>query len=44
MIPSRYGRQRETELAPLTDPAVREAIHAAGVELSSYATLTRTGD
>jgi predicted glycoside hydrolase/deacetylase ChbG (UPF0249 family) len=40
---SRYGRQREAELAALTDPAVRETIHAAGVELMSYAALTRAG-
>ncbi len=41
---SRYGRQREVELAALTDPAVREAIRAAGVELISYVDLTRVSD
>ncbi len=36
---SRYGRQREVELAALTDPAVRDAVQRAGVELISYAAL-----
>ena len=36
---SRYTRQREVELAALTDLAVREAIHATGVELITYAAL-----
>ena len=38
---SRYGRQREVELAALTDPAVRDAAREAGVELISYAALER---
>ena len=36
---SRCGRQREVELAALTDPAVRDAVRAAGVELISFAAL-----
>lgn len=40
---SRYARQREKELAALTDPAVREAVRAAGVELISYADLMEAG-
>lgn len=36
---SRYGRQREGELAALTDPALREALHTAGVALVTYAAL-----
>jgi predicted glycoside hydrolase/deacetylase ChbG (UPF0249 family) len=44
VIPSRYGRQRDVELAALTDPAVRAASHAADVELRSYAALTRAVD
>jgi predicted glycoside hydrolase/deacetylase ChbG (UPF0249 family) len=36
---SRYGRQREAELAALTDPAVRAAIRHAEVELINYAAL-----
>ena len=36
MIHSRYGRQREAELAARTDPVVRAAIHATGVEVVSY--------
>ena len=41
---SRYARQREVELAALTDPAVREALRAAGVELISFAALAGAGD
>ncbi len=35
-----YVQQRETELRVLTDPRVREACAARGVELASYAVLT----
>jgi predicted glycoside hydrolase/deacetylase ChbG (UPF0249 family) len=34
-----YARQRESELAILTDPEVRQAIKARGIELISYAQL-----
>ena len=40
---SRYGRQREVELAGLTDPSVRDALRAAGVELITYADLRAVG-
>ena len=33
---SRYGRQRETELAGLTDPAVRQAAKANGIRLAHF--------
>jgi len=33
---SRYGRQRETELAGLTDPGVRQAAHAYGIRLAHF--------
>jgi len=33
---SRYGRQRETELAGLTDPAVRHAIRTHGIRLAHF--------
>jgi chitin disaccharide deacetylase len=36
---SSYNRQRERELQILTDPAVREAIRANGIELISFAEL-----
>ena len=34
---SSYARQRESELAVLTDPAIRQAILAQGIELISFA-------
>ena len=34
-----YARQRESELAVLTDPAIRQAIQARGIELISFAQL-----
>jgi predicted glycoside hydrolase/deacetylase ChbG (UPF0249 family) len=34
-----YARQRESELAILTDPTVRQAIQARGIELISFAQL-----
>ncbi|HYB73427.1 MAG TPA: ChbG/HpnK family deacetylase [Candidatus Sulfotelmatobacter sp.] len=40
---SRYGRQRETEAAALSDPKVQEAVRAAGVDLINYAALVRRG-
>jgi predicted glycoside hydrolase/deacetylase ChbG (UPF0249 family) len=40
---SRYGRQRETEAAALTDPRVQEAVRAAGVDLINYGTLMGSG-
>ena len=36
---STYARQRESELAVLTDPAIRQAIQARGIELISFAQL-----
>ena len=33
---SRYGRQRETELAGLTDPAARQAARANGIRLAHF--------
>ena len=36
---SRYGRQREGELAGITDAAVRAAVAEAGIELMTYAAL-----
>ena len=36
---STYARQRESELAILTDPAMRQAIQARGIELISFAQL-----
>jgi predicted glycoside hydrolase/deacetylase ChbG (UPF0249 family) len=36
---SRYGRQRETELAGLTDPAARELIAREAIRLATFATL-----
>ena len=38
---SRYGRQREAELAALTDPAVRAAVQAAQVEVIPYTALQK---
>ena len=35
---SRYGRQRETELAGLTDPDVRRAVESQGVRLAHFGT------
>lgn len=37
---SRYGRQRETELAALGSPAARAAAHALGVRLATFAALS----
>ena len=36
---SSYARQRESELAVLTDPAIRQTIQAQGIELISFAQL-----
>jgi predicted glycoside hydrolase/deacetylase ChbG (UPF0249 family) len=36
MAGSIYNRQREAELAVLTDPAIRQAIEARGIKLVSY--------
>jgi predicted glycoside hydrolase/deacetylase ChbG (UPF0249 family) len=36
---SRYGRQRESELEGLTDPAARELITSEGIRLATFATL-----
>jgi predicted glycoside hydrolase/deacetylase ChbG (UPF0249 family) len=36
---SRYGRQREVEVAGLTDPRVREAVERQGIGLASFADL-----
>ncbi len=33
---SRYGRQRETELAGLTDPEVRQAAGRNGIRLAHF--------
>jgi predicted glycoside hydrolase/deacetylase ChbG (UPF0249 family) len=33
---SRYGRQRETELAGLTHPDVRRAAHTYGIRLAHF--------
>ena len=42
LVHSRYGRQRETELAALTDPAVRAAIQRACIQLITYSDLAST--
>ncbi len=36
---SRYGRQRETELAGLTDPRAREVIEGEGIRLAHFGTF-----
>jgi len=36
---SRYGKQRETEIEGLTDPAARELIAREGIRLASFSTL-----
>jgi predicted glycoside hydrolase/deacetylase ChbG (UPF0249 family) len=36
---SRYGRQRETELAALADPAARAAARALGIDLCRFSDL-----
>ena len=36
---SRYGQQRETELAGLTDPRAREVISGTAVELIHFGQL-----
>jgi predicted glycoside hydrolase/deacetylase ChbG (UPF0249 family) len=36
---SRYGRQRETELAGLTDPRARELIEREGIRLANFGAL-----
>ncbi|OGK85017.1 MAG: hypothetical protein A2X52_09725 [Candidatus Rokubacteria bacterium GWC2_70_16] len=36
---SRYGKQRETELAGLTDPAAREVVAREGIRLATFANL-----
>jgi predicted glycoside hydrolase/deacetylase ChbG (UPF0249 family) len=36
---SRYGRQRETEIAGLTDPRARETIEREGIRLAHFGTL-----
>lgn len=38
---SSYARQREPELGVLTDPAIRQAIQARGIELISFISLSR---
>ena len=38
---SRYGPERELELAALTDPGVRDALEALGIRLTSYRRLAR---
>ncbi len=39
LVGSSYARQRESELAILTDPGIRQAIQAQGIELISFAQL-----
>jgi predicted glycoside hydrolase/deacetylase ChbG (UPF0249 family) len=34
-----YNKQRERELAILTDPAIQEALQASGIELTTFASL-----
>ncbi len=36
---SRYGKQRETEIEGLTDPAARELIAREGIRLASFSNL-----
>jgi predicted glycoside hydrolase/deacetylase ChbG (UPF0249 family) len=39
LVGSSYARQRESELAVLTDPEIRQAIQDCGIELISFAQL-----